>query len=120
MDLKALLQLLRDHKTLQQLSLSTILSFISRASMLKHDIMQPQPLSVPTDMAPKCLPPSVSQFLGDSLMIRPDHVHECWAIFKDVIWDHPTADEARQVDKDAFKVHGNKYGLSEYLCNSLK
>ena len=88
--------------------------------MLKRDIMQPQPLSIPTEMAPKCLPPSVSQFLGDSLMLRPDHVRECWAIFKDVIWDHPTADKARRADNDAFKVHGNKCGLSEYSRNSLK
>jgi hypothetical protein len=120
MDLEALLQALKDHENLQQLSLDKILTFITRASMLKRDIMQPQPLSVPIDVAPERLPPSVSQFLSNSLDLPPDYTRECWTIFKDVIWDHPMANEAKQVEKDAFRVHGMKCGLSEYSCLSCK
>ena len=113
MDISALLQLLRDCPDIQHISFETVLSFITRASTLKRDIMQPQPLSVPIDQAPEYLPPSMSQFLSDSLAIHSDHVHVCWGIFKDVIWDQPTPSEVRQADKDAFRIHGTKRGLCE-------
>jgi len=117
MDLNTLLLLLRDRDNLRQLPLDKVLSFITRASVLKRDIMQPQPSSVSIDMAPIYLPPSVSQFLGDSLDMPPDCVHDCWAVFKDVIWDHPASNEAKRVETDAFRVHGKKCGLSESLIS---
>jgi hypothetical protein len=119
MDLEALLQLLQDNGNLQQLSFDKILTLIMRPSLLKCDIMQPQPLSMPTDMAPQYLLPSVSHFLANSLDIQPEDVQECWKIFKDVIWDHPTAEKVKQADKDAFKLHGMKCGLSEHLTNTI-
>jgi hypothetical protein len=115
MDLNALLLLLRDRDNLQQLPLDKVLSFIMRASVLKRDIMQPQPSSVLIDMAPTRLPPSVSQFLSDSLDLPPDCIHDCWAAFKDVVWDYPTSNEVKKAETEAFRVHGKKCGLSESL-----
>ena len=78
-------------------------------------IMQPQALLVPIDMAPNQLPPSVSQFLSHSLDIPLDYTCEYWTILKDIIWDYPAADDVKQVDKDAFRIHRKKCGLNEYL-----
>jgi hypothetical protein len=102
MDLNALLLLLKDRDNIQQLPLDKVLSFITRASVLKRDIMQPQPSSVLIDMAPERLSPSVSQFLSDSFNMPPDCINDCWAVFKDVIWDHPTSNEVKKAETDAF------------------
>ena len=76
--------------------------------------MQPQPSTVSIYMVPEHLPPSVSQFLTNSLDIPSHCIQECWAVFKDVIWDHPTVDQVKQAEKDAFRLHGKQCGLSEY------
>jgi hypothetical protein len=115
MDLEVLLKQLQHHEGLQQLSLGKVMSFVNRASMLKRDIMQPQHPSVPVDEAPEILPPSVSHFLSDSLGIPYQYMQDCWSIFKDVVWDHPSAEESKQADRAAFKAHGGKRGLSESI-----
>jgi hypothetical protein len=81
--------------------------------MLKWDIMQPQTPSTSRDEAPKYLLPSVSHFLSESLGILSRYMEDCWTIFKNVVWDHPSAEESKQADDEAFKVHGQKTGLSE-------
>ena len=93
--------------------------------------MQPQALLVPIDMAPDQLPPSVSQFLSHSLDIPLDY----WMILKTfygTILQLMMSGQGRLVtipstacphrrngyestDKDAFRIHGKKCGLSEYL-----
>ena len=111
--MEALLEQLQNHDGLRQLSLAQIISFVNCASMLKRDIMQPQTPSTSGDEAPKYLPPSVSHFLSESLGIPNRYMEDCWTIFKDVVWDHPSAEESKQADDEAFKVHGQKRGLSE-------
>jgi len=116
-ELEVLLQRLKEHDALCFLSLSKVVQFVTRAAALKRDIMQPQPLSVPVDQAPNHLPPSVSHFLADSLGIPPDYMEGCWTIFKDLVWDYPSAEETKHADMDAFKVHGRKRGLSTYTLS---
>jgi hypothetical protein len=117
MDVCILLQQLKDHESLSRLSLGTIMTFITWASALKRDIIQPQPLSTPVDRAPEFLPPSVSCFLGDSTDIPQEYIQDCWTIFKDVVWDHPNTEDTKRADVEAFKVHGQKQGLS--VCISI-
>jgi hypothetical protein len=112
MDIDILLKQLRDRDVLQYLSLGKIIAFISWASALKRDIMQPQSLAA---RAPDILLPSVSEFLSDSLDIPPLYMTECWEIFKGVVWDHPSAEKLKRADKEAFKVHGQKRGLSKFM-----
>ncbi len=115
MDIEVLLEQLKAHNALCCLSLGQVMSFVTRAAALKRDIMQPQPLSVPVDHAPDHLPPSVSQFLGDSVGIPSEYIHDCWKILKDTVWDHPSPEETKRADSDAFRVHGQNRGLSTYL-----
>ena len=114
MDIEVLLDELKAHDALCRLSFSQVMSFITRAAALKRDIMQAQPLSVPIDCAPDHLPLSVSQFLSDSVGRPFDCMHNCWKMLKDVVWDHPSAEETKRADTDTFKVHGQKRGLSTY------
>ena len=65
MDLGTLINELRHHKHLSQIPLGKVMNFIQRASALKRDIMQPQPLSVPINHAPEFLLPSISKFLAE-------------------------------------------------------
>jgi hypothetical protein len=69
------------------------------------------------DRAPEILPPSVSRFLGDSVDIPQEYIQDCWGIFKDVVWDHLSAEDAKRADQEAFRVHGQKRGLS--ACKSV-
>lgn len=102
MDIRAALQQLKDHKELHQLSLVTIMAFISLATSLKHDIMQPQPLFLPQDQSPDILPPSIVYFLSQSLAIPLTSIQECWHIFKFNIWDHPGPEAAHKVEEASF------------------
>ena len=87
MDLGTLINELRRHKHLSQIPLGKVMSFIQRASALKRDIMQPQPLSVPINHAPEFLPPSISKFLAELLELPDVYVSECWSIFNNECGD---------------------------------
>ena len=114
-DIKVLLDELKAHDALCQLSFNQIMSFVTQAAALKRDIMQPQPILVPIDCAPNHLPLSISQFLSDSVGIPFECMHDCWKTLKDVVWDYPGAEEMKRADADSFKVHGQKRGLSMHL-----
>jgi hypothetical protein len=115
MNIKVLLDELKTHDALCQLSFNQIMSFVTRVAALKRDIMQLQPISVPIDCAPNHLPLSVSQFLSDSVGIPFECMHDCWKMLKDVVWDYPSAEEMKRADADSFKVHGQKRGLSMHM-----
>lgn len=113
MDLETLMSELKHRDNLNQIPLGKVMGFIQRASALKRDIMQPQPLSVPIDQAPEFLPPSISKFLAESLELPSMYVSECWSIFKDEVWSCPSPDESRKTEREAFERHGKKCGLSK-------
>lgn len=112
MVIETILQQLKGHEELRQLSLVTIMAFVSRAASLKRDIMQPQPLSVTYDQPPDVLPLSIVHFLSNSLAIPLTSVQDCWGIFKFDIWDHPGPEEARKADEVSFRAYGLDHGFS--------
>jgi len=86
--LEDLLPLINDGiDSVQQLTLSQILHFITVASRLKDDILLTQPASVPASQPPDILPPSISAFLGDCCDLLPDFVDRCWDILWPAIWN---------------------------------
>ena len=108
MDLGTLINELRRHKHLSQIPLGKVMSFIQRASALKRDIMQPQPLSVPINHAPEFLLPSISKFLAELLELPDVYVSECWSIFKDEVWRCPSPEESKKIEREAYEMHGKK------------
>ena len=99
MDIETILQQLSRHTELHQLPLTTVMAFISQATSLKCDIMQPQPLSVTPDQSPNVLPLFVANFLSNSLAIPLASIQDCWNIFRFDIWDHPRPEEAQRLDE---------------------
>ena len=112
-DLGTLINELRCHKHLSQIPLGKVMSFIQCASALKQDIMQPQPLSVPINHTPEFLLPSISKFLAESLELPDVYVSECWSIFKDEVWRCPSPEVSKKIEREAYDMHGKKWGLSE-------
>ncbi|KAG2029612.1 hypothetical protein BDR03DRAFT_880340, partial [Suillus americanus] len=81
------------------------------ASLLKDDILQPQPQRISVSCAPDVLPDSVMKFLATSLDMSSDAVDNLWYIVKDVVWELPMSAETSTEDEVAFKLHGHELGL---------
>jgi hypothetical protein len=63
------LQQVQAHPVLEQLSLNQIFAFLQLCSLLKNDIQLAQPPAVPITSAPHILPPSVANFVAESIGI---------------------------------------------------
>ncbi|KAG2339706.1 hypothetical protein BDR05DRAFT_891416, partial [Suillus weaverae] len=81
------------------------------ASLLKDNILQPQPQRISVAHAPYVLSDSVTTFLATSLDMSSNAVDTLWYIVKDLIWDLPMSAEASAEDEVVFKCHDHKLGL---------
>jgi len=99
------------HPTLHSLTVEQVYSFLTRASQVKRDILQPQPLTVQHNAAPDILPPSIVLFLSKSVLITPAGVQQLWDALKDVAWAFPTPTEQHVADEKAFETHGHEHGI---------
>jgi len=107
------LEALRRHELLGELSFQEILGFVFRASSLRRDIMLPQACSVPDDVPPDLLPPSIHEFLSTSTRLSATMVDVCWSAFREVIWTMPTLSELDIQHRQSFRDHGHRVGLSK-------
>ena len=100
------LERLKAHHNLQYLTLDGICTFARLASNLKHEILQPQPISEsnPT-IAPAILPEHVHTFLGKALEIPLEVMDDCWDILGDHAWEMPPMPLMAE-DHRLFKVFG--------------
>jgi hypothetical protein len=114
-DISQLFASIREHPPLAHLSFNNFATFLRRASILKEDILQPQPYDVSIFCAPNVLPPSVTCFLVASLDMPPDVVDVLWSFTKDIVWELPSSAEASTDDEAAFKIYGHELGLSKFL-----
>ncbi|THV06826.1 hypothetical protein K435DRAFT_644489 [Dendrothele bispora CBS 962.96] len=97
------------------LSFGEISTFIRLASLLKRDILQPQPLpETDPDQPPAVLPPSIAAFLSDALHISPSNIFLCWEVLKEEVWATAVPEETKQEDLEIFRSHGRKYGITYY------
>ncbi|KAJ7032091.1 hypothetical protein C8F04DRAFT_959374 [Mycena alexandri] len=72
----------------------------------------PQPINIPTDQAPAVLPPTISTFIAAAVGISEAHVSSFW--MRDDIWALPPQ-ALTQEDKELFRKHGWKYGLTSMV-----
>ena len=112
-DISALFSALQQHDELAYMSLLDLTRFVRRTHLLKDDILQPQPHTVPTTMAPDVLPPAITTFLSQSFSLSLRAVDHLWEIVKDLAWTLPSVAEELADDELAFEVHGHELGLSE-------
>ncbi|THU87679.1 hypothetical protein K435DRAFT_821866 [Dendrothele bispora CBS 962.96] len=97
------------------LSQDQISTFIRLCSLLKRDIMQPQPIpETSSEYPPAILPACISTFLGDTLDISSETVSLCWKVFKQDVWDFVVPDDIKKIDLEVFRIHGWKRGLTYY------
>ncbi|KAG2340479.1 hypothetical protein BDR05DRAFT_836046, partial [Suillus weaverae] len=102
---------IKQHPILADITYFDLVTFIRHASLLKDDILQPQPQCISVAHAPDVLSDSVMTFLATSLDMSSNAVDTLWYIVKDLVWDLPTSAEASAEDEVAFKHHGHKLGL---------
>lgn len=111
MDVGHLFNAIKKQPSLACITYVDLASFIRRASLLKNDILQPQPQRISVSHAPDVLPDSVMTFLATSLDMSSDTVDNLWYIVKDLIWELPMSAETSAEDEVAFKIYGHKLGL---------
>ena len=112
-DLLAALTQLSTHSTLKNLTISQILDFLSRASLLKRDIMLAQPAQThSTGNVPEVLPPLVQEFLAESVGIDLKMIPDAWDILKNHAWTMTPLTERVEKEKEAFREFGWDRGLS--------
>ncbi|KAG2117880.1 uncharacterized protein F5147DRAFT_566783 [Suillus discolor] len=99
---------MQQHSELITMSYIDLGQFLRCASLLKDDIIQPQPYTVSITAAPDILPPSITNFLSDVVAISPKAVDALWDIMKDLAWVLPTADEARADEENMFRLYGHQ------------
>ena len=98
---------------LKDLNAKQLQDFITRASLLKREILQTQPSNL-TTVIPEVLPPSVVEFLSESIDLPFNAVQSYWSVLKETVWAMPTPKDFRAEDKIAFKDYGWKRGLGAY------
>lgn len=113
---------LSQHPELKEMSYIVLTRFLRCASMLKDDILLPQPHTISTISPPNVLPPGITEFLSRSFEISHDSVNLLWDAVKHIAWTLPSDDEERKVIEAIFQHHGQDQGIGEYLyiqCNTL-
>ncbi|KAG1846163.1 hypothetical protein C8R48DRAFT_543144, partial [Suillus tomentosus] len=103
------------HPELQDLSYIAITRFLRCASMLKDDILLPQPHSIPVTTAPDVLPPGITDFFSRSFDISCDAVDVLWDAVKHIAWTLPADGEEHEVIETMFQHHGQDQGISAYV-----
>jgi hypothetical protein len=113
MALAEALQRVLVHPVLKNISVNQIFAFLQLCSCLKNNILLAQPVTVPITSAPGFLPPSIADFLAESIGIPNECVADCWSLFKDDAWSIPESAEMMELDEQAFRLHGWKHGISK-------
>jgi hypothetical protein len=115
--LVALLTALTAHETLNKLSLSKLLQFVTSVACLKRDITIVQPSKdLVNDSPPEFLSASIQNFLAESVGILLDDVPAAWDILKDQAWGISPLPDSVKAEAAAFRKYGWDRGLSE--CDS--
>ncbi|KIK44277.1 hypothetical protein CY34DRAFT_80297 [Suillus luteus UH-Slu-Lm8-n1] len=115
MDVISLLSGLCDDPELAGLPYLSLMRFIYTASLIKDDILLPQPHTVSTSLAPHCLPPSITEFLGESFGLSQRAVCVLWHTVKDVVWTIPSKGEEQEIMETIFRHHGQPHGIAAHV-----
>lgn len=119
MDISSVFAAMQQHEQLAAMPFLDLMAFLRCASLLKDDILQPQPHTISVLIAPEILPPSINEFLAERFVISEDAVDVLWDILKDLVWILPTAGEAADDDEETFKLYGHKRGISKSIIRSM-
>jgi hypothetical protein len=105
------LQALPGDSPLREITTHQLLSFFHLAPLLRRDILLAQPNHLIGIEAPAILPPSICDFLADSLEISSVYLPRLWELFKEDIWALIPG-QLTAAWEECFVVHGWKRGLS--------
>jgi hypothetical protein len=115
MDVVTLFSGLSNEPELAGLSYLSLTRFIHSASMIKDDILLPQPHAISTSSAPHFLPPSITEFLGESFSLSQHAVHVLWLAVKDIVWTLPGKNEEQEALGTIFRHHGQPHGIAAHV-----
>jgi hypothetical protein len=72
MDISSVFAAMQQHEQLVAMPFLDLMAFLRCASLLKDDILQPQPHTISVLIAPEILPPSINEFLAERFVISED------------------------------------------------
>jgi len=91
-NLVGMLQALDKASSFQEMTVQQLLNYITHAAALKHEISQSQPANS-TLAIPKVLPPSITEFLSESIPLLTHVVDSYWPVLKETVWTLPSQNE---------------------------
>jgi hypothetical protein len=117
--LEALFSALRAWPHLLSIPLTLLTCFMHCASLLKDDILQPQPITVPIDVPASVLPDIITQFLSACFDISADDVDFLWEVLNETVWMFPTLDDEHAACACLFKQYGTGKGIGRYTSTGV-
>lgn len=99
-------------RDLQDLSIVTLLRFLSLCGALKDDIAQAQHVLQPRDVIPHNISRTIVEFLANAMNVPQDIIDSMWAVFGAMAWEYPLVSGSK-IDEDAFAIHGWRRSLGD-------
>ncbi|KAJ7033257.1 hypothetical protein C8F04DRAFT_1210932 [Mycena alexandri] len=100
----------------EPLSLAQSLLFSRLLSVLKRDIVLPQPIDVPTNDAPDILPPTITTFIAAAVGISCEDVTYFWATMRFDIWAL-SPQTLNEEEEELFQEHGWELGITSLVMH---
>ncbi|KAJ7764190.1 hypothetical protein DFH07DRAFT_738454 [Mycena maculata] len=87
------------------------MTFLRLLSVLKDDILLPQPIDISVHKPPLLLPPTIATFVSKATGIDSESISACWSLLKEEVWSLPRP-ELSMAEEGLFRDNGWKMGLT--------
>ncbi|KAJ7715417.1 hypothetical protein DFH07DRAFT_708241, partial [Mycena maculata] len=67
-------------------ALTQMMTFLRLLSVLKDDILLPQPIDISVHKPPLLLPPTIAIFVSKATGIDSESISACWSLLKEEVW----------------------------------
>ncbi|KAJ7757761.1 hypothetical protein DFH07DRAFT_958636 [Mycena maculata] len=109
MDFPAALRRDTENTDLKDVSLTQMMTFLRLLSVLKDDILLPQPIDISVHKPPLLLPPTIATFVSKATGIDSESISACWSLLKEEVWSLPRP-ELSMAEEGLFRDNGWKMG----------
>lgn len=104
---------LSHHPELRDLSYIAVAHFDRCVSMLKDDILLPEPHNCHVTTIPNILPSVITTLFSRFFDIFCDTVDVLWDVVKHIAWTLPADSEEHKIIETMFQHHGQDLGICE-------
>ncbi|KAF7300735.1 hypothetical protein MKEN_01298300 [Mycena kentingensis (nom. inval.)] len=103
--------MLASNTLLSAIPIHTVCTAIRLLRIVKNDIILVQPSTVPVNIAPAILPPSIVLFVEEALGIAYNAVEALWDVIRDEVWTSAMPKPSEE-EREMFRKYGWHRGLT--------